>query len=177
MGLAVSARMPGARGARSPGPSWIHGPYMSWDERAVADPWVLRIEPYFYLYYLGQDRAGRQRLGVARSRDGIGGRSCAPARLLELGDAGAFDENGLGEPAVWNSHGFYWMLYTGRDPRKSTAAWAWRAPLDGVHWRKRPAVFAGAEAWDSQGGLRRQRAGGGRHHPRLVRRRRRGLAG
>jgi len=33
--------------------------------------------------------------------------------ILELGDAGAFDENGLGEPAVWGSHGFFWMLTPG----------------------------------------------------------------
>src|SRR5664280_931409 len=33
------------------------GPVGSWDERAVADPYAIRIEPYFYLYYLGQDRA------------------------------------------------------------------------------------------------------------------------
>ena len=49
------------------------GPFDSWDERAVADPYVIRIEPYFYMYYLGHDRAQppRQRIGVARSRDGI----------------------------------------------------------------------------------------------------------
>ena len=34
--------------------------------------------------------------------------------VLELGDAGAFDGNGSGQPAVWNSEGYYWML-TGRN--------------------------------------------------------------
>ena len=122
---------------------------MSWDERGVADPWVMRVEPYFYLYYLGQDRAGRQRLGVARSRDGIGWEKLRSAPLLGSGGAGAFDENGLGEPAVWNSHGFYWMLYTGRDREEHRRLGLARS-LDGVHWLKLTAVFGGAEAWDSK---------------------------
>ena len=41
---------------RENAPVLPHGPYASWDERAVADPYVLRTDPYFYLYYLGQDR-------------------------------------------------------------------------------------------------------------------------
>src|ERR1035437_6681495 len=33
-------------------PVFDPGPVGSWDERAVADPYAIRIEPYFYLYYL-----------------------------------------------------------------------------------------------------------------------------
>ena len=39
------------------------GPRGSWDERGVADPYAIRSGAYFYLFYLGQDRARRQRLG------------------------------------------------------------------------------------------------------------------
>lgn len=56
------------------------GPYRSWDERAVADPYVFETGGWLYMYYLGQDRAARQRIGVARSRDGLSWRSCAPIR-------------------------------------------------------------------------------------------------
>ncbi len=125
------------------------GPYMSWDERAVADPYVIRIEPYFYLYYLGQDRAARQRLGVARSRDGLHWQKLRTNPILEPGGAGAFDENGVGEPAVWGSHGFYWMLYTGRDSGENRRLGLARS-TDGVHWRKLPAVFGGTAAWDAK---------------------------
>ncbi len=150
VGLAVSASSDAGRAWRKqPKPVLEPGPYMSWDERAVADPWVLRSEPYFYLYYLGQDRAGRQRLGVARSREGIRWEKLRSNPVLELGDAGAFDENGLGEPAVWNSEGFYWMLYTGRD-RSENRRMGLARSLDGVHWRKQPAVFGGGAAWDSK---------------------------
>ncbi|MBZ5582446.1 MAG: hypothetical protein LAQ30_09645 [Acidobacteriia bacterium] len=129
------------------GPVLDYGPHGSWDERAVADPDVIRIEPYFYMFYLGQDRARRQRLGVARSRDGLRWQKLRSNPVLELGGPGAFDENGLGEPAVWNSHGFYWMLYTGRDAAENRRLGLARS-TDGVHWRKLSAVFEGTDEWD-----------------------------
>jgi len=93
------------------------GPYGSWDEYGVADPDVVRIEPYFYLFYLGQDRARRQRLGVARFHDGVRlARKLLffrPTLSWNWATPARSTRNGLGEPAVWNSHGFYWMLYTG----------------------------------------------------------------
>ena len=144
--------------ARSPdGKSWLkepapvldHGPLGAWDERVVADPYVLRIEPYFYMYYLGQDRAVRQRLGVARSTDGIRWEKLRANPILEIGADGAFDEAGLGEPAVWQSHGFYWMLYTGRD-RKEYRRLGLARSTDGVHWTRLPTVFSGASQWDSK---------------------------
>jgi predicted GH43/DUF377 family glycosyl hydrolase len=130
-------------------PVLAHGPYASWDERAVADPDVIWIEPYFYLYYLGQDRAARQRLGVARSRDGLHWEKLRANPVLDLGTAGAFDENGLGEPAVWAARGAYWMLYTGRDAGEMRRLGMARS-TDGVHWSKLASVFAGAEAWDAR---------------------------
>ncbi len=141
IGLAVNWR-------KNPKPVLEPGPYMSWDERGVADPYVIRIEPYFYLYYLGQDRAARQRLGMARSRDGILWEKLRSNPILELGDSGAFDENGVGEPAVWRQEGFYWMLYTGRDIAENRRIGLARSN-DGVHWSKLPAVFSGTAAWNA----------------------------
>jgi predicted GH43/DUF377 family glycosyl hydrolase len=134
---------------KEPAPVIETGPRGAWDERGVADPYVIRIEPYFYMYYLGQDRARRQRLGVARSRDGIRWEKLRTNPLLELGDEGAFDENGLGEPAVWIARGFYWMLYTGRDLHEYRRLGLSRS-TDGVHWKKLAAVFAGTGAWNSK---------------------------
>lgn len=125
------------------------GPYMSWDERGVADPYVIRAGDGFYMYFLGQDRARRQRLGVARSADGLHWRKLHSNPILELGGPGAFDENGLGEPAVFEYQGFYWMLYTGRDVNENRRLGLARS-TDGVHWKKLPAVFSGAQAWDSK---------------------------
>ena len=128
-----------------------HGPYMSWDERAVADPYVIRLGPYFYMYYLGQDRADppRQRIGVARSADGAHWEKLRANPVLESGGPGSFDERGLGEPAVWQSNGFYWMLFTGRDAREYRRIGLARS-TDGIDWEKQPVVFSGAREWDSK---------------------------
>ena len=125
------------------------GPYGSWDEISVSDPYVVRIDPYFYLYYTGLDRGSRQRLGVARSNDGVHWEKLRTNPILSPGDPGSFDENGLGEPAVWQSHGFYWMLDTGRDITENRRLGLARS-LDGVHWTKLPAVFQGQQPWDSK---------------------------
>ncbi len=134
---------------KQPRPVLDAGPFESWDERGVADPYVIRVSGYFYMYYLGQDRARRQRLGVARSADGVHWEKLRANPILELGGAGAFDENGLGEPAVWEYGRFYWMLYTGRDAGESRRLGLARS-TDGVHWKKLPAVFSGVQGWDSK---------------------------
>ena len=134
-----------------PRPVLDHGPYRSWDERVVADPYVIRVDGYFYMYYLGQDRAvpPRQCLGLARSRDGIVWEKLRANPILSPGEPGAFDELGVGEPAVFQFRNSYWMLYTGRDAGESRRLGLARS-TDGVHWQKLPAVFSGAHAWDAK---------------------------
>ncbi|MEO7653868.1 MAG: hypothetical protein ABIZ80_25710 [Bryobacteraceae bacterium] len=147
IGLARSSN--GRVWRKLPGPVLPIGPRGSWDERGVGDPYVLRVDGFFYMYYLGQDRARRQRLGLARSRDGEQWEKLRSNPILELGEYGSIDENGLGEPAVWQSDGAWWMLYTGRlhnEERKLGLAQSG----DGVHWRKQPAVFSGAEPWNNK---------------------------
>jgi predicted GH43/DUF377 family glycosyl hydrolase len=138
------------------------GPYRSWDERGVADPYVVRVGDFYYLYYTGLDRAQRQQLGLARSRDGVHWEKNAANPILTLGPPSAesiassvtstgptdFEEAGLGEPAVFAAGGVYWMLYTGR-------AWDEQRRIglaksdDGVHWSRVSGwTFAGHESWD-----------------------------
>lgn len=117
------------------GPVLPAGPRGAWDERGVADPFVLKAGGSFYMYFLGQDRARRQRLGVAISTDGIHWTKSLANPILALGAPGAFDEIGLGEPAVWPQFGKWWMLYTGRDSKE------WRriglaVSVDGVKWER-----------------------------------------
>jgi len=135
----------GSPWTKEPAPVLDHGPPGSFDERAVADPYVIRIDPYFYMYYLGQDRAVRQRIGVARSRDGVRWEKLRSNPVLEMGD----DDAGLGEPAVWQSHGFYWMLLTVRN-FDETRYLALARSIDGVHWTRLPARYAGAQPWNSK---------------------------
>ena len=117
----------------------------------MADPYVIRAGGNFYLFYLGQDRARRQRLGVAMSQDGVTWWKLRSNPVLELGEADGFDENGLGEPAVWQSHGSYWMLFAGRDRRENRRI-GMAASRDGVHWTRvsKQPVISGSQAWDSK---------------------------
>lgn len=149
IGLARSSD--GLRWQKFPQPVLRLGPRGSWDERGVADPYVLRSGNQFYLYYLGQDRARRQRLGLAMSTDGIHWIKLRSNPILELGPPGSFDENGLGEPAVWASHGRYWMLYTGRDRHEWRRIGLAVSP-DGVHWKRLPphTLLQGPFPWCSR---------------------------
>jgi predicted GH43/DUF377 family glycosyl hydrolase len=121
------------------------GPVKSWDEIAVADPYVIRIGDYFYMYYLGQDRAVRQRIGVARSADGIQWEKLRANPILAMDE----EEAGLGEPAVWQYQGFYWMLYTVRDFSENRYLRLARS-TDGVRWTKLPQQFRGGQPWNAK---------------------------
>lgn len=146
------ARSPdGNRWAKLREPVLQSGRRGSWDERGSADPYVIRLGSFYYMFYLGQDRARRQRLGVARSSDGVEWQKLRSNPILGLGPAGAFDESGLGEPAVWASHGSYWMLYTGRDRAERRRLGLARS-RDGIHWERisRSAVFTGGQSWNSK---------------------------
>lgn len=144
IGLATSTG--GLWWRKQPVPAVEPGPYRSWDERAVADPYVIRIGSLFYMYYLGGDRANppRQRIGVARSPDGLHWTKLRSNPVLDVES-----EAGLGEPAVWQSHGWYWMLYTVRNFDETRYLQLARS-LEGVHWTKLPTVVHGSEPWDSQ---------------------------
>ena len=148
--ISLARSRDGRTWTRTPQPALPVGPRGSFDERATADPYVIRAADHFYVFYLGQDRARRQRLGIARSTDGIVWEKLRSNPVLELGEPGAFDENGLGEPAVWTSGGSWWMLYTGRNHGEQRRMGLARSS-DGVHWQREPNfVISGTEPWDSQ---------------------------
>lgn len=145
----LRSRDGGQSWTREPQPVLTRGPRGSWDELGVADPYVIEAGGQLYLYYLGLDRAKRQRLGVARSDDGIHWTRLLSNPILELGDPGTFDENGLGEPAVWSAHGRYWMLYTGRS-RSEERRLALAVSPDGIHWTRVPnSTISGPAPWNA----------------------------
>jgi predicted GH43/DUF377 family glycosyl hydrolase len=147
IGLARSRN--GHQWMRNGAPVLTTGPYGSWDESGIGDPYVIRASRGYYMFYLGMDRARRQRLGVAMSADGVSWYKLRSNPILEPGEYGAFDARGVGEPAVWTSRGYYWMLFTGRDGGEVRRLGLARS-RDGVRWEKLPTVIAGEQAWDSK---------------------------
>jgi hypothetical protein len=147
IGLARSAD--GDKWAKQTEPVLDYGPRGAWDERALGDPYVIEHDGWLYMYYLGEDRARRQRLGVARSRDGVRWIRHRGNPVLELGADAAFDESGLGEPAVWRDRGWWWMLYTGRD-RNEVRRMGLARSRDGLKWERTPLVIAGGQSWNSK---------------------------
>jgi predicted GH43/DUF377 family glycosyl hydrolase len=135
--------------SREPAPVLGFGPRGAWDERAAADPCVIEEAGRLYMFYLGEDRARRQRLGLAVSTDGLLWTKHKHSPVMELGPDGAFDENGLGEPAVWRAHGWWWMLYTGR-ARNEVRRMGLARSRDGVRWQRTSLVISGKEAWNEK---------------------------
>jgi predicted GH43/DUF377 family glycosyl hydrolase len=130
-------------------PILMPGPRGSWDERGVGDPYAIRAGQRYYMFFVGMDRARRQRLGVAVSDDGVTWYKLRRNPILELGGYGAFDAVGLGEPAVWASHGYYWMLFTGRDHGELRRLGLARS-RNGVDWEKLAKVIPGDQPWNSK---------------------------
>lgn len=148
IGLARSAD--GITWEKLPEPVMERGPAGSWDESALGDPYVFGCGDIYYLYYLGQNSFGVQRIGVARSSDGVTWQKSHLNPLLEPGGIGEFDERGLGEPAVFRTPDAYWMIYVGRDAEEHRAL-GWARSSDGVDWEKIPALgtLSGEQPWDS----------------------------
>ncbi len=146
IGIAIS--VDGRNWKKHSGPVLGLGPRMSWDEMSIGDPYLLSVGDDVYLFYLGEDRARRQRLGIAKSKDGITWTKLRGGPLLELGGAGDFDENGLGEPAVFTANNQWVMMYTGRD-RKEQRAMGYAVSRDGKTWEKqKEPVLRGMSAWN-----------------------------
>ena len=136
------------RWRKEPSPVFGPGAPGTWDEAAVGDPYVIRSGEFLYLFYLGQNRFGVQRLGLARSREGVVWQRFHRNPLLEPGGAGAFDERGLGEPAVFCAGGAWRMLYVGRDASERRRL-GWAETADGLDWRKTSEdVIAGEQPWN-----------------------------
>jgi len=149
--IALAKSTDGTHWTRHPTPVLEPGPRGSFDERAVADPYVIAASGSFYMFYVGMDRARRQRIGIARSHDGDHWQKLRANPVLEVGPPKSFDEHGLGEPAVWSSAGFYWMLYTGRASNEQRRIGLAKS-ADGVHWQRdenfKP--IEGAEPWNRE---------------------------
>jgi hypothetical protein len=129
----------------------VGGANSTWDSSGVADPYVVVEKDRWYLYYLGMNESAIQRLGVAVSEDGINWTKSASNPILDVGAAGSFDENGLGEPSVYYMAPYYYMLYTGRNAAEQRNI-GLAVSLNGIDWKKMSSEgeFERIEAWNSE---------------------------
>jgi predicted GH43/DUF377 family glycosyl hydrolase len=116
-------------------PVLIFGGEHTWDENGAADPYVIEHKGYLYMYYLGMDDMNVQKLGVAKSKDGLKWEKLSKNAIMDVGAAGSFDEKGLGEPSVVYYAPYFYMFYTGRDANEKRDIGA-AYSLDGVNWKK-----------------------------------------
>ena len=107
----------------------------AWDSHAVADPYVIAFGGQYYMYYLGTDNVGVQRLGAAVSKDGLHWTKYQRNPVLDIGARGTFDENGLGEPSVIYKAPYFFMLYTGRNNKEQRNIGI-AVSRDGVNFKK-----------------------------------------
>lgn len=170
--IALARSSDGRTWSRHGSPVVDLGPRGSWDERGVADPYVVTTAASSISTTSARTAHCGNVSGVARSSDGVVWTKLRANPILDLGEYGAFDENGLGEPAVWYSNGSYWMLYTGRDRAENRRTGLARSQ-DGVHWTKLPtAASARDRCLGFEGVLRSHRRGDGRWRASMVWRRR-----
>jgi predicted GH43/DUF377 family glycosyl hydrolase len=144
-GIGLARSDDGMHWRKEPKPVIEAGPRGSWDERGVADPYVLKLDGEYYIYYLGQNRARQQQIGLARSSDGMHWTKLLSNPVMEAPDS----ENGIGEPAVWQWRGWYWMLYTARSKTEQRTLREARS-RDGVHWEQVGEPIRGSADWDRE---------------------------
>jgi predicted GH43/DUF377 family glycosyl hydrolase len=149
IGLAVSSDAHSWQ--KHPEPVLALGAPGTWDEGGLGDPYVIRCGGEYYLFYLGQNRRGLQRLGLARSQDGVHWQKSGANPILDVGVPGSFDEQGLGEPAVFVAGGRFYMLYTGRGGGEWRRV-GWAQSDNGVDWERVASapLLEGFADWNSR---------------------------
>ena len=134
LGLARSSDGRHWRKARFP--VMDYGPRGSWDERGLADPYVLKVGGYFYLFYLGRIVRG----GSAGGGPIAGRRSLAEAAVQP--DSGSSASTAASTRWAWASRPCgSRMATTGCCIPAAT-----RARIGGWEWRDPPMAFTGKTA-------------------------------
>lgn len=123
----------------------------TWDESGVADPYVIAYDGAFYMYFVGINRAGVQRVGIAKSFDGVSWSKHPGNPILDIGATSDFDAGGLGEPSVTKIGNVFAMVYTGRNELEQRSLGV-ALSLDGINWRRQnhSGLPVPREGWNSE---------------------------
>lgn len=122
----------------------------AWDDSGVGSPsvlWLSELDRYFLYYDSPDSPVGG--IGLARSQDGAAfdrvDTGSGPGRVVEPGEAGAWDSAWIGAPTVIRDNGRFHLWYAGTDG--VTWAVGHATSYDGLRWVKDPAnpVYVGPD--------------------------------
>ncbi len=117
----------------------------TWEESGISAPFVLQLGASDYrMWYQTEDQDG---IGYATSTDGITWtKHLTP--VLTPGGTGVWDEDGVGDPALWFDGGAYHMWYA----NASNWLMGYATSTNGIDWNKyggNPVFFTGVSGeWD-----------------------------
>jgi len=135
-GLAISESKEPFKFAKYPNnPVLPVGDVGSWDSRFASDPWVIRIGGKWHLFYYGFNGVHAQD-GVAISDELIRWSKSPFNPILEVGEAGSYDEVHSHKPCVVFKGGVYYHFYCAVGSKGRCIALATSIPLvqeDEIH--------------------------------------------
>ncbi|KPJ79006.1 MAG: hypothetical protein AMJ54_00670 [Deltaproteobacteria bacterium SG8_13] len=127
----------------------------AWDSESVAHPSVMRRAGVFWMYYGGTD-GNRQRIGLARSGNGIDWKKL-PGPVFSPGPPGSWDAGGVNHPSVLHDGRRFVMAYAGWPDGRSAiySQIGIAVSTDGMKWSRlaaKPVLgYGGKGHWDEIG--------------------------
>jgi predicted GH43/DUF377 family glycosyl hydrolase len=109
-------------------------PTALWEVGGVASPDVIKIGDTYYMYYQGDNGTGNIKIGLATSSDLVNWTHYSGNPILTTGAGGAWDDNWVSNPTVFEEGGTYYMFYEGDSGTESAIGYA--TSPDGITWTK-----------------------------------------
>ena len=108
-----------------------NGPEGAWDSRTVGDPYIVKIDGLWHMFYYGFDREKAQD-GVAISKDLINWEKLDINPIITVGDPGELDDRYAHKPCVIEFNDIWYHFYTAVSKNgERVITLATSEPLDG----------------------------------------------
>jgi predicted GH43/DUF377 family glycosyl hydrolase len=109
------------------------GPY-KWNKKHVSRCCVINdSKGDFYMYFAGHD-GDCERIGLAKSSDGLKWKKVSECPVIDLGDIGEWDSRFVSDPRVIKVGEYYLMFYTGYKSTKASIGIAFSKDL--LSWKR-----------------------------------------
>jgi predicted GH43/DUF377 family glycosyl hydrolase len=111
---------------------------LDWEHEGVLEPNVVYREGVYHMWYTGIDAEGIERVGYARSNDGIHWTKLPDNPVLLPGDMNSWEGKGVFGPVVLLRQSAYDMWYLGSDMRSdgSRVRMGYAVSSDGSNWAR-----------------------------------------